>query len=279
MINSNTNPMGLNQPIQNHNMSTQAIDGQSLGQNSMQNQAMSNQNGINQTMNSATMQGTNPIGSNMQDYNTLGLDSETNQTSPIQQVNPQGQMNITDFYGLGSAIGCTGSGCLPNAAIDAGFTIPSINDIIGLNQTTITSAQNIDQYSGNLTQIPAVNALEREDATQPPLPQDTMDTPATVLNYGPTMNSDIINNSSSPITDLTHPYPVTAESIQYLNGFIRTQIGRRVSIDFLVGSNSLVTKQGYLLGVASNYIIINELDTNDITTCDFYNIKFIRFFY
>ena len=81
------------------------------------------------------------------------------------------------------------------------------------------------------------------------------------------------------ITDFTNPYPVTAESIQYLNGFIRTQIGRRVTIDFLVGSNNIVEKSGYLLGVAANYILLNELDTNDITTCDFYNIKFIRFYY
>ena len=49
--------------------------------------------------------------------------------------------------------------------------------------------------------------------------------------------------------------------------------------DFLVGSNTIVTKSGYLLGVAANYILINELDTNDLTTCDFYNIKFIRFYF
>lgn len=81
------------------------------------------------------------------------------------------------------------------------------------------------------------------------------------------------------ITDYSNPYPVTAQSIQYLNGFIRTQIGRRAQIQFLMGSSELVEKDGFLLGVGSNYILINEIGTNDITACDFYNIKFIRFLY
>ncbi|MGN0452941.1 MAG: hypothetical protein ACI4GZ_03970 [Ruminococcus sp.] len=81
------------------------------------------------------------------------------------------------------------------------------------------------------------------------------------------------------ITDFSNPYPITADSIQYLNGFIRTQIGRRCQIQFLVGTDELVEKDGFLLGVGANYILLNEIGTNDITTCDFYNIKFIRFLY
>lgn len=84
---------------------------------------------------------------------------------------------------------------------------------------------------------------------------------------------------NTTITDFSNPFPVTADTIQYLNGFIRTQIGRRVKVEFLVGSNTLETREGYLLGVGANYILINELDTNDLTACDFYNVKFIRFFY
>lgn len=74
-------------------------------------------------------------------------------------------------------------------------------------------------------------------------------------------------------------FPVTTESIQYLNGFLRTQIGRRVRVEFLIGTSSFVDKEGILIGVGVNYILINETDTDDITACDFYNIKFIRFYY
>lgn len=86
-------------------------------------------------------------------------------------------------------------------------------------------------------------------------------------------------NEFAPITEYNQPYPITSESIQYLNGFLRTQIGRRAEIQILVGTDNLVTKDGYLLGIGANYILINEIGTSDLTTCDFYNIKFVRFFY
>ncbi len=110
-------------------------------------------------------------------------------------------------------------------------------------------------------------------------------TPTTTLNASmnaytnQTPTSDINQASSTAITDFSNPYPVTPESIQYLNGFIRTQIGRRITVTFLVGSNLIEEKSGFLLGVGANYILLNELDTNDLTACDFYNIKFIRFYY
>lgn len=87
------------------------------------------------------------------------------------------------------------------------------------------------------------------------------------------------DSSTQPILEYNQPYPITAESIQYLNGFIRSQIGRNVSIEFLVGTNQLVTKEGFLLAVGANFILLNQKGTNDILACDFYNIKFITFYY
>lgn len=69
------------------------------------------------------------------------------------------------------------------------------------------------------------------------------------------------------------------DSLQYLNGFLRTQIGRPVLVTFLVGTNTLTDRSGTLLGVGINYILINETQTDDVLACDFYNIKFIRFYY
>lgn len=193
------------------------------------------------------------------------------------------RLDASDFYGLAYDVGCTGSSCIPNAASDVGDIIPSLKEIASYNQAAaagITSS-GADMYKGPLEKIPAVNELEKIDESQQALSPETLQTPAMVFNYGATTDSGIkeATTQQSQITDYSHPYPITEESIQYLNGFLRTQIGRRVTIDFLVGSNSIVSKSGYLLGVAANYIVINELDTNDITTCDFYNIKFIRFYY
>ena len=103
----------------------------------------------------------------------------------------------------------------------------------------------------------------------PQLPQP-ITTPSKVLNN---------INVTSMIPVYNQPYPVTGESIQYLNGFMRTQVGRRIEVDFLIGSDDLVTKTGFLLGVGANYILINELGTSNLTSCDFYNIKFVTYFY
>jgi len=75
------------------------------------------------------------------------------------------------------------------------------------------------------------------------------------------------------------PSVVTPDSLQYLNGFLRTQIGRPVLVTFLVGTNTLTDRTGTLLGVGINYILIRETRTDDVLACDFYNIKFIRFYY
>ena len=82
-------------------------------------------------------------------------------------------------------------------------------------------------------------------------------------------------------TQMISPDDTTVEgaSLQYLNGFIRTQIGRKVRVDFLIGTNTLVDKAGILLGVGANYILLNETETDDLVACDFYNIKFIQFYY
>lgn len=92
---------------------------------------------------------------------------------------------------------------------------------------------------------------------------------------GPTEGGSI----TVPITPTTQPQPMSTESIQYLNGFLRTQIGRAVRVEFLIGTNTMVDRTGILLGVGANYILINEAETDDIVACDFYNIKFIKFYY
>ncbi|MGI6084327.1 MAG: hypothetical protein ACOYIF_02635 [Acetivibrionales bacterium] len=84
---------------------------------------------------------------------------------------------------------------------------------------------------------------------------------------------------TTPIFPWNQPMPVTTESLQYMNGFMRTQIGRRVTIEFLIGTNTLTDRTGTLLAVGANYILINEVETDDILLCDFFSMKFIKFYY
>lgn len=128
---------------------------------------------------------------------------------------------------------------------------------------------------------PIMQPMQQQSMLQQPMQQQvpftqrvSMPTPSTVGELPVVRFTDY-----EQLSMLTEGVPITAESLQYLNGFLRTQIGRRVRVDFLLGTNSFIDREGILLGVGVNYILINETDTDDITACDFYNIKFIKFYY
>lgn len=73
------------------------------------------------------------------------------------------------------------------------------------------------------------------------------------------------------------PQPVqTMESTQFVPGYLRTQIGKSVRVEFLIGTNGpLVDRIGTLLAVGASYIIIRPIDTDDALMCDLYSIKFV----
>ena len=182
------------------------------------------------------------------------------------------QIDLGRIYGIEGGI-ADASGLEPRNFIQSP-NIPSLEQIAEYN---LASRFPID------TEYPTGVPYDADyNLSIPPNSGSYTSTPTTALNN--TMNmqqpsTDINQVGNVAITDFSNPFPVTPESIQYLNGFIRTQIGRRITVTFLVGSNMLEEKSGFLLGVGANYILINELDTNDLTACDFYNIKFIRFYY
>ena len=68
-------------------------------------------------------------------------------------------------------------------------------------------------------------------------------------------------------------------NIQYVNGFYRTQIGRFVRVEQLMGSNTIETRQGYLIGVGINFIILQETTSGNIEIIDIYGIKSMYVFY
>ena len=83
---------------------------------------------------------------------------------------------------------------------------------------------------------------------------------------------------SMPLSDLNQSQPISTESVEFLNGFLRTQIGNRVRVEFLVGTNTYLEKSGKLIAVGGNYIILQEAMSDDMLVCDFFTIKFITIF-
>lgn len=83
----------------------------------------------------------------------------------------------------------------------------------------------------------------------------------------------------APITPFNQPIPVTTENTLYINGFLRTMIGRKVTVEFLIGTNTFTDRTGTLLAVGADYIVINEVESDDIVVCDFFSIKFVKVYY
>lgn len=68
-------------------------------------------------------------------------------------------------------------------------------------------------------------------------------------------------------------------AVQYVNGFYRTQIGRYVKIEQLMGSNTIDTQEGFLIGVGINYILLQEAPTGNVLVVDIYGVKNMYLYY
>lgn len=77
----------------------------------------------------------------------------------------------------------------------------------------------------------------------------------------------------APMTPGGYDEEIAYDSIQTLNGFLRTQIGRYMRIEQLVGSNTIQDRYGFLVGVGSNYVLLQEITTGNIMMLDIFSIK------
>lgn len=74
------------------------------------------------------------------------------------------------------------------------------------------------------------------------------------------------------------PGPPVTESIEYTQGFLESNIGTYVKIDFLIGTNLFIDREGVLEEVGISYVVIREAGSNNRLMCDIYAIKFVEFF-
>ncbi len=114
------------------------------------------------------------------------------------------------------------------------------------------------------TGFPAVGAMT------PPLP--------TGFPTGGTTTPLLPAQGGMPAIPIGEMPPVTVQSPLYTPGFLRTQIGRRMRVEFLIGTGTLVDRTGTLVAVGASYILIRLVDSDDVMMCDIYSIKFATIF-
>ena len=83
------------------------------------------------------------------------------------------------------------------------------------------------------------------------------------INSGKRLNQ--INSNSSEI--LTNPI--------YTPAFLRQQIGKLMRIEFLVGTNNMTDRIGFLEDVGASYILLRSFEGDSLIYADIYAIKFI----
>lgn len=72
--------------------------------------------------------------------------------------------------------------------------------------------------------------------------------------------------------------PSMTNDVMFTPGFLRTQIGRRIRVEFLIGTNNITDRSGTLIGVGASYILLRLEDTGEVIMCDIYSIKFVTIY-
>ena len=76
----------------------------------------------------------------------------------------------------------------------------------------------------------------------------------------------------------TAPDSPTMLDVNYTQGYLRSQIGKRMRVTFLLGTNLIQDRTGVLEQVGISYITLREDETANIVMCDIYSIKFVNIY-
>lgn len=76
-----------------------------------------------------------------------------------------------------------------------------------------------------------------------------------------------------PPEEVRPPAPPVFDT-NFIQGWLRTQIGKFMRVDFLIG-DTFIDKEGVLLKVGIDHIVLKETRTDSTITADLYSIKFV----
>lgn len=109
----------------------------------------------------------------------------------------------------------------------------------------------------------------------PPRNQPGVQLPADVIPPGtiPT-GTDVVPSGPGTVSG-----PPAAGEVGYIQEYLARNIGRYVKIEFLIGTNMLVDREGVIREVGTNYVVIQEPETDDLLMADLYAVKFVRTYY
>ncbi len=88
-----------------------------------------------------------------------------------------------------------------------------------------------------------------------------------------------INSSAITFTNLPVINFNTPEMQGSMQAILSQNVGEYVVIEFLIGTERLMRKQGLLYYVGTSYVTLFDEVTNNFIVCDIFSIKFVYFYY
>jgi hypothetical protein len=80
------------------------------------------------------------------------------------------------------------------------------------------------------------------------------------------------NNNNNTVRRL----PPVITNPDYLQGYLRTKIGKFMKVNFLLGTGTFIDKDGILQEVGVDHIVLRDIKTNEDVIADLYSIKFVE---
>lgn len=62
----------------------------------------------------------------------------------------------------------------------------------------------------------------------------------------------------------------------YLQGYLRKQIGKFMKVNFLLGNSTFIDKNGILKEVGVDHIVLRDIKSDEDVVADLYSIKFVE---
>lgn len=125
----------------------------------------------------------------------------------------------------------------------------------------------------------AISGQRSGSARFGPLPYSQMTSYMNNVSMGGSAQSPSIITPQDPMTPDGFEEEIDYTSVQAFNGFLRTQIGRYMRIEQLIGSNTIEDRFGFLVGVGTNFIILQEITTGNIMVIDIFSIRLTYVYY
>ena len=127
--------------------------------------------------------------------------------------------------------------------------------------------------------IPNNNWSNNEPTVKRVLPYEEMTAYMTNTTPSGTMENPSVVLPQSPLSPNGYQEEIDNTALQSFNGFLRTQIGRYMRVQQLVTSDRTEDRLGFLVGVGSNFIILQDITTGNILVIDIFSIRLTYVYY